>query len=113
MAKRHPYRPTSARCGRPCDSNQQLQQLLTFSDVLAPLPATRSRAELLAAFEQAGVPCGPINDMADDDPQTRQRELALSLPHSRGVDVPQVRSPLRFSDTPVQHRASPMPGEHK
>ena len=41
---------------------------------------------------------------------TRHRELALRLPHSRGVDVPSLRSPLRFSGTPVVHRASP--GEH-
>jgi len=43
---------------------------------------------------------------------TRHRELALRLPHSRGVDVPSLRSPLRFSGTPVVHRASPMLGEH-
>lgn len=83
-------------------------------DLLVPLLATRSRSGLLAEFEQAGVPCGPINDMAGvfDDPQTRHRELALRLAHSRGVDVPAVRSPLRFSATPVRHRASPMLGEH-
>ena len=81
---------------------------------LAPMLAGRQRAELLAAFEAAGVPCGPINDMQGvfEDPQTRHRELALRLPHSRGVDVPSLRSPLRFSDTPVTHRASPMLGEH-
>lgn len=33
-------------------------------------------------------------------------------PHSRGVAVPSLRSPLRFSGTPVEHRASPMLGEH-
>jgi crotonobetainyl-CoA:carnitine CoA-transferase CaiB-like acyl-CoA transferase len=50
-----------------------------------------------------------INDMRGvfEDPQTRHR-----LPHSRGVDVPSLRSPLRFSGTPVVHRASPMLGEH-
>lgn len=83
-------------------------------NTMAPALAGRHRAELLAAFEAAGVPGGPINDMAGvfDDPQTQHRELALSLPHSRGVDVPSVRSPLRFSGTPVAHRASPMLGEH-
>ncbi|MDM0070708.1 CoA transferase [Variovorax sp. J31P207] len=83
-------------------------------DLLAPALAGRPRAELLAALEAAGVPCGPINDMRGvfEDPQTRHRELALRLPHSRGVDVPSLRSPLRFSGTPVVHRASPMLGEH-
>jgi crotonobetainyl-CoA:carnitine CoA-transferase CaiB-like acyl-CoA transferase len=83
-------------------------------DAVVPVLAGRRRAELLAAFEEAGVPCGPINDMADvfEDPQTRHRELELRLPHSRGVEVPSLRSPLRFSDTPVAHRASPMLGEH-
>jgi crotonobetainyl-CoA:carnitine CoA-transferase CaiB-like acyl-CoA transferase len=47
-----------------------------------------------------------------EDPQTRHREIALALPHSRGVAVPSLRSPLRFSGTPVEHRASPMLGEH-
>lgn len=81
---------------------------------LAPVLADWRRAELLAALEQAGVPCGPINDMAEvfEDPQTRHREIALSLPHGRGVAVPSLRSPLRFSATPVVHRASPMLGEH-
>jgi len=83
-------------------------------ELLVPLLATRHRADLLAAFEQVGVPSGPINDMAGvfEDPQTRHRDLALQLPHSRGVDVPSLRSPLRFSATPVVHRASPMLGEH-
>jgi crotonobetainyl-CoA:carnitine CoA-transferase CaiB-like acyl-CoA transferase len=47
-----------------------------------------------------------------DDPQTRHRELQLKLPHASGVDVPGVRSPLRFSRTPVEHRAPPTLGEH-
>lgn len=83
-------------------------------DLLAPALADRPRAELLSALEAAGVPCGPINDMRGvfEDPQTRHRELALRLPHGRGVDVPSLRSPLRFSGTPVVHRASPMLGEH-
>ncbi|MDM0024333.1 CaiB/BaiF CoA transferase family protein [Variovorax saccharolyticus] len=83
-------------------------------ELLAPALADRQRAELLASFEAAGVPCGPINDMQGvfEDPQTRHRELALSLPHARGVEVPSLRSPLRFSATPVTHRASPMLGEH-
>lgn len=92
----------------------RVTQRTVLRDLLAPLLAGRTRADLLAAFAAAGVPCGPINTMGEvfSDPQTRHRELALSLPHSRGYDVPSVRSPLRFSGTPVLHRAAPMLGEH-
>ncbi len=81
---------------------------------MAPLLASRKRSELLAAFEVAGVPAGPINDMSQvfEDPQTRHRELALSLPHSRGSEAPSLRSPMCFSETPVQYRSVPMLGEH-
>ncbi len=81
---------------------------------LLPSLVSRSRAELLAAFEQAGVPCGPINDMAQvfSDQQTCHRELAQRLPHGRGGEAPSLRSPLRFSRTPVLPRPVPMLGEH-
>lgn len=81
---------------------------------LAPRIVGRSREALLAELNDASVPGGPINSIAEvfDDPQARHRELALTLAHSRGVDVPSLRSPLRFSRTPVTHRAPPMLGEH-
>lgn len=83
------------------------------ADLEAPVKAW-PKAELLAALDAAGVPCGPINDMAQvfAEPQTRHRELALTLRHGRGVDIPAVRSPLRFSATPVAHRSPPMLGQH-
>ncbi|ARU04868.1 CoA transferase [Comamonas serinivorans] len=62
----------------------------------------------------AGVPCGPVHtlDQAFAQEQIQHRGLALQLPHSRGFDVPSLRSPLRFSKTPVEHKAPPMLGEH-
>ncbi|AOZ09797.1 CaiB/BaiF CoA transferase family protein [Cupriavidus malaysiensis] len=71
-------------------------------------------AELLSTLERAFVPCGPINalDAVFADPQVRHRDLLLKLPHGRGVDAPSLRSPLRFSATPVEMRAPPMLGEH-
>ena len=62
----------------------------------------------------AGVPCGPVHtlDQAFAQAQLQQRGLELKLPHSRGFDVPSLRSPLRFSKTPVEHKAPPMLGEH-
>ena len=63
----------------------------------------------------AGVPCGPINDLAQvfADPQVQARGLAIELPHALGGVVPQVASPIRLSETPVEYRrAPPLLGEH-
>lgn len=75
----------------------------------------RTTAEWVALLEQAGVPCGPINDLAQvfADPQVQARGLRLDLPHPLAGSVPQVASPIRLSETPVEYRkAPPMLGEH-
>jgi len=75
----------------------------------------KTTAEWLAALEQAGVPCGPINDLQQvfADPQVQARGLRVELPHPLAGSVPQVASPIRLSATPVQYRnAPPLLGEH-
>ncbi len=75
----------------------------------------RTTAEWVAALECAGVPCGPINDVAQvfDDPQVRHRGLRIEMPHPCAGSVPQVASPLRLSASPVSYRnAPPLLGEH-
>jgi crotonobetainyl-CoA:carnitine CoA-transferase CaiB-like acyl-CoA transferase len=75
----------------------------------------KTTAEWVTALEQAGVPCGPINDIAQvfADPQVQSRGLKVELPHSLGGTVPQVASPIRLSATPVEYRsAPPLLGEH-
>ena len=87
--------------------------------VLVPLirQATvfKTTAEWVAQLEAVGVPCGPINDLAQvfADPQVQARGLAMQLPHALAGLVPQVASPIRLSETPVEYRnAPPLLGEH-
>lgn len=73
------------------------------------------RADLVAALDAAGVPCGAINSVPEvlADPQVRARGMIGRAPHPLGVDVPLVESPLRFSQAPLRPRtAPPMLGEH-
>jgi len=82
---------------------------------LAALLSTRDRADWLAALEAAGVPCGPINDLAQvfDDPQVRHRGMRLEVPHPVAGTVPLVASPIRLSGTPLQPpTAPPTLGQH-
>uniref|UniRef100_A0A7C2BBK8 CoA transferase n=1 Tax=Pseudomonas graminis TaxID=158627 RepID=A0A7C2BBK8_9PSED len=75
----------------------------------------KTTAEWVTALGVAGVPCGPINDVAQvfADPQVQFRGLQVDLPHALGGTVPQVASPIRLSATPVEYRrAPPLLGEH-
>lgn len=75
----------------------------------------KTTAQWVSELEQAGVPCGPINDLAQmfQDPQVLARGLAVSIAHPLAGSVPQVASPIRLSETPVEYRqAPPLLGEH-
>ncbi|MEO4048089.1 CaiB/BaiF CoA-transferase family protein [Pseudomonas sp. CAU 1711] len=92
---------------------------VTYRAELIPLirQATvfKTTAEWVRLLEAAGVPCGPINDLAQvfADPQVQARGLRLELANGLGSSTPQVASPLRLSQTPVEYRsAPPLLGEH-
>ena len=75
----------------------------------------KTTAEWVEQLERAGVPCGPINDLAHmfADPQVKARGLAIDMAHPLAGSVPQVASPIRLSETPVEYRsAPPLLGEH-
>lgn len=79
--------------------------------VLSERPAT----DWIALFAAAGVPCGPINDLAAAfaDPQAIHRGLKTELPHARLGTVPAVKSPLNFSAAETAaDRGPPVLGEH-
>lgn len=95
------------------------QARVLHRDELTPLirqaTVLRTTADWVAVLEVAGVPCGPINDLAQvfADPQVVARGLQMELPHPLSGKIPQVASPIRLSATPVSYRqAPPLLGEH-
>lgn len=58
-----------------------------------------NRDALLAELEEAGVPAGPINTVADAfaDPQIVSREMVIRPTREDGIAIPGVRTPIRFS----------------
>jgi crotonobetainyl-CoA:carnitine CoA-transferase CaiB-like acyl-CoA transferase len=88
-------------------------------DVLVPrLQAallSRERQAWLSMLEAAGIPCGPVNDIAEvvADPQVQARGMVFLMEHPQAGSMPLVNSPIRLSATPVEHRhAPPLLGEH-
>ena len=87
----------------------------TLIPLLRQQTVQRPTAEWIAQLEAAGVPCGPINNLAQvfADPQVRARGMQISMPHPQAGEIPLVASPLRLSGTPVTYRrAPPRLGEH-
>ena len=76
---------------------------------------TYTVAELVQRLNEAGVPCGPINDIgqAFEDPQVQHLAMAKPAPHPQLGDLNLVRSPINLSSFPQSsrfHRAAPDAG---
>ncbi len=83
--------------------------------LLQEIFSRRSTHEWLELLEAAGVPNGPINNVAQvfEEPQVRARGVRVELEHAAAGKLPTVASPMRFSGTPVEHKlAPPLLGEH-
>jgi len=108
-------RPDLATDPRFAHGEQRILNRDTLIPQLSAIMLTRTMMEWIARLEQFNVPCGPIYtlDQVFQDPQVQHRQMRVDIPHSAGVDVPGLASPLRFSDTPVTYdKAAPTLGEH-
>ncbi len=80
--------------------------------LMEPLLRTQSRDAWMAALTKVGVPCAPVNDIADlvATPQLAAMDMMRKLPGSN-LDV--VGLPLTFNrERPHPYRDSPKLGEH-
>jgi crotonobetainyl-CoA:carnitine CoA-transferase CaiB-like acyl-CoA transferase len=83
--------------------------------IIGPIIERRTTREWVEALEAAGVPNGPINTLEEvfREPQAIARGLKVGLSHPVAGAVSLVRSPMRFSATPVEHAVPPpLLGEH-
>ena len=99
------------------------EQFATFSsrrtnaDTLLPLLdavfATRTSSEWLTELRAAGVPCGPVNTVAEalDDEQTEARGMIVETEHPRFGTVRQVRSAVRVGQDESSYRRAPQRNE--
>jgi crotonobetainyl-CoA:carnitine CoA-transferase CaiB-like acyl-CoA transferase len=97
----------------------------TNDDRMANLPAlveamnavviTRTRAEWQKAFDDAGVPAGPVNSIGEalTQPQVLAREMVVEVEHPKMGRIKSLGCPIKFSATPSKVAGPPpLLGEH-
>ena len=107
-----PQLASDARYRRNADRVRNREQLIARLEAIVRQRPVTAWVEQLDA---AGVPCGPINDIAHAlaDPQVAARGLRVDLPHPLAGRVPLVANPIKLSATPPTYELPPpLLGEH-
>jgi crotonobetainyl-CoA:carnitine CoA-transferase CaiB-like acyl-CoA transferase len=96
-------------------NTERMKNLGALAEVLGKKIGAWKKNDLLAALEQAGVPCGPINSIAEvaADPQALAREMVVELEHPRAGRTRALGLPIKLSATPGGvRRPAPTFGQH-
>jgi crotonobetainyl-CoA:carnitine CoA-transferase CaiB-like acyl-CoA transferase len=97
------------------NNHGRITHRIELAKALAPIIRTRTSADWLSRLEAAGVPAGPVLDVAEmhRDPQTLAREMVTKAPHTKLGQVKTLGAPVKFSATPGGvTRGAPLLGEH-
>ena len=107
--------PELAHDVRFATNGKRVENRVEMTRLIEEIFRKKSTAEWLALLDSAGVPNGPINDIAQvfEEPQVKARGVKIELQHAAAGKLPLVASPMRFSATPLEYRLPPpLLGEH-
>ena len=108
-------RPDLQEDPRFADNPGRMANLDDLVAVLSGIFRRRGSGDWLERMEQAGVPAGPVLDIAgmQADPQALARGMVTQAPHSRVGPVKTLGHPVHYSATPAAvSRGAPLLGEH-
>ena len=108
-------KPELAQDSRFVTNSDRVEHRDELIRLLKPIFLVKTVAEWLPALEIAEIPCGPINtlDKVFAEPQVEARKMRIEMDHPMIGKLPLVGSPLKFSETPVNHKLPPPRlGEH-
>jgi len=87
-----------------------------LNERIGAITRTKPSAHWLSALNKAGVPCGPINDIAGvfAEPQTQHLGIARPVHHPVLGDIKVVGQPINLTDNPQPEALQPTPdlGQH-
>lgn len=77
--------------------------------IIRRLTIEKSADEWIELLEREGVPCGPVNDLAQvfADPQILTRHMKITMDHPQSGTVDLIGSPINLSKTPVAYEKAP------
>jgi crotonobetainyl-CoA:carnitine CoA-transferase CaiB-like acyl-CoA transferase len=107
-------RPELAGDERFARSNARVENREALVPLLEAVTVKKTTAAWQELLEDAGIACGPINTLREmfDDPQVKARGMVMDLDHPLSGSVPQVRTPISYSATPLAYdRAPPTLGQ--
>ena len=96
-------------------NGKRVENRAEMTRLLQEIMLKRSTRDWVELLETAGIPNGPINDLAQvyEEPQVKARGIKIELDHPVAGKLPTVASPMRFSATPVEYKlAPPVLGQH-
>ena len=96
-------------------NGKRVENRAEMTRLLQDIMLKRSTRDWVELLEAAGIPNGPINDLAQvfGEPQVKARGIKVDLDHPVAGKLPTVASPMRFSATPVEYKlAPPVLGQH-
>ena len=96
-------------------NRERMNNLGPLTEALNERFRLASTEEWMQRLEEAGVPCGPVLDIAamHRDPQTLAREMIVETEHLKAGPVKTIGLPIKFSATPGGvARPAPRLGEH-
>jgi crotonobetainyl-CoA:carnitine CoA-transferase CaiB-like acyl-CoA transferase len=96
-------------------NTQRMEHRDVLVSMMSEIVATRSKAEWIAVFDEAGVPVGPVHTIGEalTHPQTLARGMVVDLVHPQAGATKALGCPVHFSKTATRiDRPAPMLGEH-
>ncbi len=97
------------------NNSLRMANLPALEAELTQLFVRRSSADWLSRLEAAGVPAGPVLDIAEmhADPQTLAREMLVDVEHKTIGTMKTLGLPIKFSETPGAIKSgAPLFGQH-
>ncbi|HOV29443.1 MAG TPA: CaiB/BaiF CoA-transferase family protein [Synergistales bacterium] len=109
-------KPELVKDPRFVDNDSRNRNWDSLKPILEDVLRKETKESWIERLQAAGVPCGPINTIADvvKDPQVLHREMIVEIEHPVAGKLKMPGCPIKLSETPASvEKPSPTLGQHQ